>query len=250
MKQNRIYIYGKHAVTEALRYAPQALTKVYLDPKDTDAAFKKLLQSSNLPTAKLSEGLARADLKSGTAHQGVVGQLSVPQLMVSYEKWIEKAAVTPETSLVLMAGVQDPHNVGAIIRSAAGFGASAILMPEAGQAQITGAVAKVSAGMAFRIPLVRVMDMLQVISDLKKRGFMVYGLAGEGKHALHAELFEKPTVFILGNEGSGLAPHVREQCDRLLSIPIHSRTESLNVAAAAAVALFSWSSRHGGALKK
>jgi predicted rRNA methylase len=250
MKQNRIYIYGKHAVTEALRYAPQALTKVYLDPKDADAAFKKILQSANMPTAKLSEGLARADLQSGTAHQGVVGQLSVPQLMRPYEKWIDSLVITPDTSLVLLAGVQDPHNVGAIIRSAAGFGIAAVLMPEAGQAPVTGTVAKVSAGMAFRIPLVHVADMLHVISDLKKRGFMICGLAGESTHSLQTEAFEKPTVFILGNEGAGLPPHLRAQCDRILSIPMHSRTESLNVAAAGAIAFFAWSSRHGLALKK
>ena len=248
MKHNRIYIYGKHAVLEALRYAPHALTKVYLDPKGADPALKKALQSANLPTAALSEGLARSDMQSGTAHQGVVGQLSVPQLMRPYEKWVDSLAVTPDTNVVLLAGVQDPHNVGAIIRSAAGFGAAAVLMPEAGQAPVTGAVAKASAGMAFRIPLVHVSDLLHTVSDLKKRGFVICGLAGEGKHHLNAEPFDKPAVFILGNEGTGLPPHVRSLCDRLLTIQTHSRTESLNVAAAAAVALFAWSSKHPGAL--
>lgn len=249
MKQNRIYIYGKHAVMEALRYAPQALTKVYIDPKLADPEFKKLLQSANLPTAKLSEGLARADLASGTAHQGIVGQLSIPQLMLAYPKWADTLAITPDTSLVLLAGVQDPHNVGAIIRSCAGFGTVAVLLPTVGQSPVTGVVAKSSAGMAFRIPMVQVDDMLHAIADLKKRGFKAYGLTGDGPHSLHAEVFEGPALFILGNEGTGLPPHLRALCDRLLAIPTHPRAESLNVAAAAAVTLFAWSSRHGGALR-
>jgi 23S rRNA (guanosine2251-2'-O)-methyltransferase len=177
-----------------------------------------------------------------------IAQISLFKLLVPYTKFVEGIEPTASTSLVLMAGVQDPHNVGAIIRSAAGFGASAVLIPEHGQAPITDAVLKVSAGMAFRVPLVSVTDLQQVISDLKKRGFRVYGLSGESVDSVGEEAFDAPAVFIFGNEGEGLPKHIRTLCDRELKIPMHPRSESLNVAAAAAATLFAWSSKHQEAL--
>jgi len=148
-----------------------------------------------------------------------------------------------------LSGVQDPHNVGAIIRSAAGFGVAGILMPQTNQAPITGAVLKVSAGMAFRIPLVSVSDILAAIKDLKKKGFKVYGLSGEGAQSITQEEFPTPTLFIFGNEAEGIPQTLRSLCDAVLSIPIHPQCESLNVAASAAAALFAWSSKHPEALK-
>lgn len=248
MKHNKIFIYGKHAVLEALQHAPQALTKVYFDRKAADSKLRLQLERSGVALAPLSEGLARSDMKSGTAHQGIVGQLSIPQLMRPYQQFIEHLEPAANTGLLLMAGLEDPHNVGAVIRSAAAFGFSGVLMPATGQAPVTGAVAKASAGMAFRIPLVEIAGAEQAISDLKKRGFMVCGLTGEGARAVGDEPFAKPTVFVLGNEGLGLPAHLRDRCDTLLTIPMHPRAESLNVAAAAAVALFAWSARHPQAL--
>lgn len=198
---------------------------------------------------ELRDGQARADLKSGAAHQGVVAQVLLSELVVPYEKFIDTLVPTPHTALVLMSGVTDPHNVGAIIRTAAAFGAAGVLMPEVNQAPVSGAVIKVSAGMAFRVPLVQVSKLQQTISDLKKRGFKVYGLAGEGKASITSEPFADPSVFIVGNEGEGIPSHLRALCDKTLSIPINPQCESLNVAAAAAVALFAWSTKNPEVLK-
>lgn len=102
--------------------------------------------------------------------------------------------MTKDTALVILGELQDPHNVGAIIRSAAAFGVSAILMPEHNQAPVTGTVVKVSAGMAFRIPLVTVPNVNSAIRDLKERGFWVYGLDGEAKQTLPKEQFDAPAL--------------------------------------------------------
>jgi len=244
MKQNKIFTYGRHALSEALKYAPQALTKVYLDHKMVDTKLRRQIDQAGIPVAKLSEGMARSDMKSGTAHQGIIASVSVPQLMVPEQKFFETLEVTPDTALVLLSGVQDPHNVGAIIRTAAGFGAAAILMPEHGQAPVTGAVIKVSAGMVFRMPLVSIGSIKQTVSELKKRGFAVYALAGEGTQTIGREAFAGPAVFILGNEGAGIPEDIRKLATTTLSIPIHARAESLNVAASAAVALYAWSAKH------
>lgn len=248
MKQNKVFTYGKHALEEALTHAPRAVTKVYIDHKVADRKLVGRIDSLQIPTAKLSEGMARSDMRSGTPHQGVIGAISVPQLMQREDKFLEWIKPTPETVLVLLQGVEDPHNTGAIIRSAAGFGATAVLMPEHGQSPVTGAVIKVSAGMAFRLPLIQIQSVEQTISKLKKLGFKVYALSGDGKAPIDAEAFEAPSVFVLGNEGSGVSKQTRSLADKTLTIPMSRRAESLNVAAAAAVALYAWSAKHPQAL--
>lgn len=249
MKQTKLYIYGKHALWEALLYAPHSLLKVYFDPREVDAKFKKLIKDSGVATGAFNEGKNRADMKSGAPHQDIIGQVSLHQLVTPYQKFAETLTATPNTSLVLLNGVQDPHNVGAIIRSAAGFGATAVLLPEKEQAPITGTVLKVSSGMAFRIPLLAVSDLHATIRDLKKKGFKIYALAGGTPDSIVGETFNAPTLFILGNEAKGIAPAIRALCDKVLSIPISPRAESLNVAASSAVAMYAWSAQHPEALK-
>lgn len=250
MKQKKVYTFGKHALIEALHYAPQAVLKVYFDAKALDAKLLKLIQRTGVATAKFAEGQAKSDMRSGSAHQGIIGQISVHELVTPYRAFAESLTVTTHTSLVLFSGVQDPHNVGTIIRSAAAFGVAGVLLPQEAQSPITGTVLKVSAGMAFRIPLVSVQSPFEAIKDLKARGFKICGLAGGGNAPLPQQAFAEPTVFIVGNEGAGIPPEMRKVCDMLISIPMHPRAESLNVAASAATALYAWSARHPEALKE
>ncbi len=249
MKSNKIYIYGKHALEEALRHTPHAVNKIFVDQRVIDKKLQALIDKSQIPLGPLHEGQAKSDMKAGTPHQGVVAQVLLSELVVPFEKFAETLAPTPGSSLVFLSGVQDPHNVGAIIRSAAGFGAGGLLMPEKNQAPVSGTVVKVSAGMAFTIPLVSVGNIEQAISDLKKCGYKIYGLSGESAQSIAKEGFESPSVFILGNEGDGIPDHLRSLCDATLSIPLNPNCESLNVAAAAAVTLFAWSAKHPEALK-
>ncbi|MEI6864387.1 MAG: 23S rRNA (guanosine(2251)-2'-O)-methyltransferase RlmB [Candidatus Adlerbacteria bacterium] len=250
MKQNKIYIYGKHALREALTHVPQAVRRVYFLPQMEDGKLRNLAKQSGAIVEMLDKRKIPSWVEGGAAHQGAIGLLSLPDLMLRYEKFVETLNVTPHTSLVLLNEVQDPHNVGAVIRSAAAFGASAILLPGTNQAPVTGAVIKASAGMAFTLPLVSIENIQQVVADLKKRGFRSYGLAGNGKQSVHTEAFDAPTLFILGNEAKGLPQKTSQICDRVLSIPINPQAESLNVAASAAVALYAWSVKHTEALKK
>ncbi|MEK7109102.1 MAG: RNA methyltransferase [Patescibacteria group bacterium] len=215
MKRSKTYAHGKHAVTQAKEFAPQAVLKVFEDERGAPVA-----------------------------------QISLSRLLKTYADFIASLAVTPDTMVVMLAGVEDPHNVGALIRSAAAFGAAGVLLPTVGQAPITDAVLKVSAGMAFRVPLVVIEGYQQTLSDLRKRGFCIAALEQGAPAPLSAAGFEKPTVLVLGNEGQGLPPAVRPLVDLSLAIPMHPRAESLNVAAAGAAALFAWSVRHPGALQK
>lgn len=253
MKQAKTYIYGKHAIREALLFAPHIVKKVMIAPYFDDNALRSLVKKSKVPTAELSEGKMSTGfdgrVDKDTSHQGIIAQINPGELVLQYKDFVEKLKVSKDTSLVILGELQDPHNVGAIIRSAAAFGASAVLMPEHNQAPVTGTVVKVSAGMAFRIPLVSVPNVNSAVRDLKEKGFWVYGLDGEAKKKLSEEKFDAPTLFILGNEGVGIRQKTRELCDILLSIPMNPKCESLNVAASAAATLYAWSAEHPDALK-
>lgn len=238
MIQNKIYIHGKHAVKEALLNIPHAVNQIMTAAEFDDREILALAKKEEIPRGKFDPSSAPK------GHQGIMAQILLSNLMRAEKQFLEILEVTPHTCLVILGELQDPHNVGAVIRSAAAFGASAVLIPEHNQAPITGAVVKVSAGMAFRIPLVTVSNINNTIRDLKKKGFWVYGLEGESKTSIHDEKFDAPTAIILGNEAEGIREKTKELCDVLLSIPMNPSCESLNAAASAAVALYAWSLRH------
>jgi 23S rRNA (guanosine2251-2'-O)-methyltransferase len=248
MKQDKIYIYGKHALVEAITNSPQIVKKVFL-ANENDKEIMALLRKNEIPHSPLGKGQSVGDLEKDAKHQGVIGLIGLDRLLTTYEQFIKNLEVTPDTSLVIMGELQDPHNVGAVIRSAAAFGVAGVLIPDHNQAPVTGAVIKVSAGMAFRVPLVQVGNINNVISDLKKRGFWIYGLEGTSKQSIVNEKFDAPTAFVLGNEAVGIRAKTSELCDVLLSIPMHPQCESMNVASSTAVALYAWSTKHQKALK-
>lgn len=249
MAQGKIFIYGKHAVTEALTSAPHTVRKIHLAKGMDDRALRDLIKRSGIPTEVLDERRATSQVEGNAPHQGVIALVSVHSLVLPFEKFLDTFEPTAETLLVFMSEVQDPHNVGAIIRSAAAFGAQAVLFAEHKQAGITGAVIKASAGTAFSLPLVVVPGTQQALSALKKKGVMIYGLAGESADSLWDQEFAQPTMFVLGNEARGIAPAAEALCDTMISIPMSSRAESLNVAAAGAIALYEWSTQHPRALQ-
>ncbi len=248
-KPEELYIYGRHAVMEALSSSRKPLVKVFISPTRKDEELFAKLRKSSIPVLPLDPKKGVRGMEEGAVHQGVVGVLSTARLMVSYKEFVKSLAVTPHTALVLLGEVQDPHNVGAIIRSAAGFGLAGVLVPEHNQAQVTGSVIKVSAGMAFKMPIVAVGNVNTTARDLKEKGFWIYGLDGDAETSVYEEDYSKPSVFILGNEGRGLREKTREVCDVLVSIPMHARCESLNVSVSAAVTLSAWSKQHPQALQ-
>lgn len=244
MAQEKIYIYGKHAVTEALRNTPKAVEKIFLASQTAESDLNTLAKQAGVTVEILSPKTILPGVDKDAVHQGVVGQIIVEGLMRPYKEFADSLTVNPSTALLLLGEIQDPQNVGAIIRSAAAFGVAGVLIPEHNQAPVTGLVVKISAGMAFRIPLVAIGNVNTTIRDLKERGFWIYGMDETATHPLNKEVFDAPTVFIPGNEATGLREHTRELCDILISIPMNPQCESLNVAASTAVALYAWSSQH------
>ncbi len=248
MKQDKIYIYGKHALTEALVNNPRSVDRIFT-ASALEGELARLAKNANIRVDKMSGNGMPDGIEKNATHQGIIGRVSLHALVRPYKEFIETLEVTPDTSVVVLGELQDPHNVGAVIRSAAAFGVAAVLIPEHNQAPVTGAVVKVSAGMAFRIPLVTIGNVNNTIADLKSRGFWTYGLDGEATQSVSGEGFEKPSVFIVGNEATGIREKTLEHCDIPLMIPMHARAESLNAAVATAVVLSAWSNKHPGALQ-
>ena len=174
-------------------------------------------------------------------HQGVVAEIYQEGIMQDFDDFIKDLEVTPKTGLLVLGEVQDPQNVGSMIRSAAAFGISGILIPTHKQAKVNATVIKVSVGMAFRVPLVTIGNVNQTLADLKKAGFWIYGLDGESKQSITKEVFDAPTVLVVGNEGEGIRPKTKEACDIMLSIPMEKECESLNAGTSTAIAMYQWS---------
>lgn len=239
-QREQAYIFGKHALLEGLTRVPEAIRRLYVIPGHDTKAVTDKARELNIPIDRCDEGHLPRGVEKDAVHQGVIGAVSPHKILKEYKPFIQALSVTEHTCLVLLDELTDPHNVGAIIRSAAAFGVSAVLVPEFRQAQITGTVVKVSAGMVFAVPLVSITNVNTVLRDLKDRGFWIYGLTGEGDTSLSKEEFTKPSVFIFGNEGRGMREKTEEVCDFRLSIPIEQGVESLNVASSASVTLYAW----------
>jgi len=249
MKHEIGYIFGKHAVRELLQERPDVVVELHAAAEFADAAILGAAEFHKVAVKTLNLKNPPRGISSNAAHQGIVAGIMPGKLTVPYKEFMAGLKVTDHTGLLVLGEVQDPHNVGAVIRSAAAFGIAGVLIPPHNQAPITGTVVKVSAGMAFRIPLVTIPNVNTTLRDLKGKGFWTYGLEGDGTTSTVTETYPKPSVFVLGNEGSGLRPHTKEVCDDLISVPIHPQCESLNAAAATAIVLASWSARHAAALK-
>ena len=241
--QDKTYLYGTNSLYEALASVPKAIRKVWIVNTNRDDELKKLVRSHSiaLQTAT-SEDIRR--LVGEVVHQGIVADIDTRMMMTTLNDAPSLQNPDANTCVVILDEITDPHNMGAIIRSAAGFGASAVIFPAHNQVQVTGAVIKASAGMVFHMPLIQVTNVNATIRTLKERGFWIYGLDMAGQNPLHKEKFTTPVAFVVGNEGLGVHTKTMEHCDVKLSIPMHSTTESLNASVSAAVCLYEWYSQH------
>ncbi len=235
---------------EALLNAPHAIRKVFLAPGSADEELRKLLERRQILVSALKQREASHMVGADASHQGVIAIADPAELMIPFDHFLENLRITPETMLVLLDELTDPHNVGAIIRSAAAFGAAGVLIPPHNQAPITGAVVKASAGMVFRVPVVSIGNVNHTVRTLKEKGFLMYALTAKGERIVGKEPFAEPALVIVGNEAKGIREKTLELADVTLRIPMHPRTESLNASVSAAIVLATWSAAHPSALKE
>ncbi len=171
------------------------------------------------------------------AHQGVVA-LGAEFHYSDYDKIADTGQM-----VVVLDGVEDPHNLGAIIRTAHAAGAAAILIPERRAAGLTETVAKAAAGALEHLPVARVININRTLENLKKRGYWIYGVDERGSEEYNRVKWNEPAAIVLGAEGKGLHQQVRDGCDVLLRIPMSGQISSLNVSVAAGIVLFAWKTR-------
>jgi 23S rRNA (guanosine2251-2'-O)-methyltransferase len=243
-KQKRIYIYGKNVVREALLKAPHIIKTIYLSPQMSDSKLMALVQKSRIKTERMDPKKVSSQVEGNASHQGIIAHVTTFGLVIPFEEFLATLRQDQPQVFVYLDGVQDPHNVGAIIRSAAAFGAAAVFMPERGASPVTQGVINASAGALFSIPLVLVKNPQQALSELRRLKVRIYGMAGEGASTIVEEKFPNSSLLVMGNEAEGVSPATRALCEKMLRIPIAPDVESLNVASAAAAALFAWSIQH------
>jgi 23S rRNA (guanosine2251-2'-O)-methyltransferase len=229
---------GIHPVTEALK-SKRPLDRVLIAKGAGGAKLQEIIdlcRDQHVPVRfENREALNRAS--STSAHQGVVA--------FGVDRPYNSLDTIPDTArlLVILDGVEDPHNLGAIIRTANAAGADAVLIPERRAAGLTDTVAKASAGAIEYVPLVRIGNVSQTLEKLKADGYWIYGLDERGEESYDEVDFASPTAIVLGGEGKGLHQHVKEHCDMLLHIPMAGEIPSLNVSVAAGIVLFQWKRR-------
>ena len=243
---DKVYLHGKNALIEAVKAETSGNTglieKVFLTAQaETDGKIIGLLQKSGHKHERVTREEIESMVGHDAVHQGICALLKSSRIYTPLEEVLQKAKMaSTKPLLVLLDELQDPHNVGAIIRSAAAFGATAILMPEYDQVQVTSTVIKTSAGMVFAIPIVRIGNVNTTLAKLKDGGYWIYGLTGDGETKLHKTSFDADAVLVIGSEGAGIREKTLEACDFKLSIDIDPVCESLNASNAVAVALYEW----------
>lgn len=237
----KMYLYGKHALTEALLARPQVVQKVFLSAEaQGDSELTSLLKKHTISVTPMKSDVKK-DVGSDAVHQGVIAVINQEKLYSTLEDAYAALDASPHKCAVILDELHDPHNVGAIIRSAVAFGAKAIFLPKHNQAPITGVVIKTSAGMVFRVPVVTIGNVNQTLRELKEKGYWSYALVMNGTTVLKQAVFDTPTVFVVGNESTGVRQKTLELCDITLSIPMNPLCESLNAATATSVVLYEWS---------
>jgi len=236
------WVYGRHAIKAALANPRRKVLRFVCLRDHIEEAALLLAEARALERPARAEVIERRALEAllppGSVHQGLALQ-AAPLPPLDLDDVLAEIPAGPEPQIVLLLDqVTDPHNVGAILRSAAAFAALAVIVPEHGAPPVTAALAKAASGALEAVPLIRVTNLARAIERLKTEGFWCIGLDSEASERFdHLEL-EKRIALVLGAEGAGLRRLVREQCDYLVRLPTRGALHSLNVSNAAAVALY------------
>jgi 23S rRNA (guanosine2251-2'-O)-methyltransferase len=242
-KDGREVLVGRNPVVEALRAGVPASALYVQQYVDTDDRVREALTiaaDTGMPLLEVTR-IELDRMSGGAAHQGLL--LTVPAYDYLDPNDLLERAVDSGTPALIVAldGVTDPRNLGAIVRSAAAFGADGVVVPERRAAGVTGSAWKASAGTLAHVPVARATNLTRALTAYRKAGCTVIGLAADGDMELTVlprDIADAPLVLVIGGEGRGLGRLVSETCDHTVSIPMATSTESLNAAVAAGIALY------------
>ena len=233
-------VFGLHAVSSLLQRNPTRVTQLLALESRSDARMNEILQlaeRANVPVRRVS----RRELDErvpGVSHQGVVAETGVAPTLGEKELPQFLEALPRPPFLLVLDSIQDPHNLGACLRSAAAAGVDAVILPKDRSAPLNSTVRKVACGAAETLPVLRVTNLARTLRLLRDAGVWIYGAAGEARDSLWEADLSGPLALVLGGEGKGLRRLTREHCDGLLAIPMAGSMSSLNVSVAAGICLF------------
>jgi len=239
------WIWGKHSVFETL-IQERAINRIWCTTEIYSSEkfyiLLKELKSKGVLIEEVSWNRL-SQLTLGASHQGVALQLACSKT-ISLEKLIDLSKKNSANPIIMaLDGITDPHNVGAIIRSAEAFNCKGMIIPQRRSAGLTGTVSKVAAGALEHLPVSRVVNLNRALEELKKNGFLVVGLSGDGQTSISMFHEKTPLVVIVGSEDKGISLLTQKKCDYLLRIPLKGKTSSLNASVAAAISLFHLTSK-------
>jgi len=230
---------GRNALQEALR-SGRTIDKVFIASGETDKALQRLAAlAKDAGAVVVSVDRRKLDMMSTThAHQGVIA-LAAAHEYATIDDILQEAAQRNQPPLVVICDeLTDPHNLGAIIRSAECAGAHGVIIPKRRSVGLTATVAKASAGAVEYMKVARVTNINAAINELKEKGVWIFGTAAEGSVPMYQADLKGAAGIVIGNEGDGMSPLVRKNCDVMVSIPMQGRISSLNASAAASILLY------------
>jgi len=239
------WIWGKHSVFEAF-LNERAINRIWCTSEIFSSEkfyiLLKDLKSKGVLVEEVSWNRL-SQLTCGASHQGVALQLACSKTISLSDLIKFSKNISANPVILALDGITDPHNVGAIIRSAEAFDCKGIIIPQRRSAGLTGTVAKVAAGALEHLPVSRVVNLNRSLEELKKNGFMIVGLSGDGLLSISKFHEKTPMVLIVGSEDKGISLITQKKCDFLLRIPLKGKTSSLNASVAAAISLFHLTSK-------
>ncbi len=243
------FIHGFHAIIAKLRHQPDAIQEIFIDADRHDARMRDLLRHAELQGVKVVavdgkrlEGMAGG----GTRHQGVVARVSGGSRHVTLDDVLD--TLEEPAFLLILDGIQDPHNLGACLRVADAVGAHAVIAPKDRAVGLTQTAIKVASGATESVPYITVTNLARTLRELKEREIWVVGTDADAKEDLYAAEWPAATAWVLGAEGDGMRRLTRENCDQLVTIPMLGSVQSLNVSVASGVCLYEARRRRGVAM--
>ncbi len=239
------FVAGRNPVIEALSRRSEHIDKVFVQRDLKSSVLRRIASDADrsgipvqfVPRQKLDQ------LVADTPHQGVVAAVTAIGYVDLDDMLSSIAAGLDETrrlqpSLIVLDGIQDPHNLGAILRTAAAADVKGVVLPVAKTAPLNAVVVKASAGTAGMIPIARVRKLVDALTQLKERGFWIVGMSATGTDTVWSLDWKRPVALVVGSEGEGMSRMVSEACDHHVRIPMEDSVESLNVSVATGIALF------------
>ncbi len=231
---------GLHAVRIALQHNPKSVLSIWVNDQRLDRLMDEIMQVARgaaVPVEKVArDQLDR--LVPGVRHQGVVAQVRQARRPAPGDLATVLANVAGLPLLLILDGVQDPHNLGACLRSADAAGAHGVIVPQRHSAPLSAVARRAASGAAESIPLIEAPNLARCLRDLKARGIWVIGAAEDADQDLYEADLNRPLALVLGGEGSGLRRLTRELCDLVIRLPMYGAVESLNVSVAAGICLY------------